>query len=153
MSVGTTPQTRYAMSGDVHVAYQVLGDGPVDLVCVPGWISNVEMAWTHPWPDAYDRSLAAFARVIMFDKRGTGLSDRTPDEQPPTLETRMDDVRAVMDDVGSERAFIYGVSEGGPMSILFAATYPERTAGLIVYGPARAMRGLRTSRGVTPRPT
>ncbi len=134
MSVGTTPQTRYAMSGDVHVAYQVLGDGPVDLVCVPGWISNIELTWSHPWVASYYRSLASFSRVILFDKRGTGASDRVPDDEVPTLETRMDDVRAVMDDVGSERAVIFGVSEGGPMSILFAATYPERTLGLVAYG-------------------
>ena len=134
MSVDTTPQTRYAMSGDVHVAYQVLGDGPIDLVCVPGWISNIELTWSHPWVASYYRSLASFSRVILFDKRGTGASDRVPDDEVPTLETRMDDVRAVMDDVGSERAVIFGVSEGGPMSILFAATYPERTLGLVAYG-------------------
>jgi len=129
------PETRYAKTEDgTHVAYQVLGDGPIDLVAVPGWISNVEYNWEHPWPAAYFRRLATFSRLILFDKRGTGLSDRVPDSEPPSLETRMDDVRAVMDSVGSERAVIYGVSEGGPMSILFAATHPERTTALIVYG-------------------
>ncbi len=129
------PDTRYATTEDgTHIAYQVLGDGPVDIVAVPGWISNVEFAWEHPWPAAYLRRLSTFSRLIMFDKRGTGLSDRVPDDRPPSLETRMDDVRAVMDAASSERAVIYGVSEGGPMSILFAATYPERTIALVVYG-------------------
>jgi class 3 adenylate cyclase len=127
------PVTKYARSGDYHIAYQVVGDGPVDLVYVPGWVSHVEHVWENPGiARAYQR-LASFSRLILFDKRGTGLSDRVSMNQLPTLEERMDDVRAVMDAAGSERAFLFGVSEGGPMSILFAATYPERVSGLITY--------------------
>jgi class 3 adenylate cyclase len=129
-----TPETKYAKSGDVHIAYQVIGEGPVDLVFVPGWITHVELAWEDPREAAFLRRLASFSRLIVFDKRGTGLSDRVPVNQLPILEERMDDVRAVMDAVGSERAALMGVSEGGPMSALFAATYPERTAALILYG-------------------
>ena len=123
-AVGTRPETRYAKSGDVNIAYQVVGDGPVDLVFVPGWISHVELSWEEPLDAAFLGRLAAFSRLILFDKRGTGLSDRGPVDQLPILEERMDDVRAVMDAVGSERAALIGVSEGGPMSALFAATYP-----------------------------
>jgi pimeloyl-ACP methyl ester carboxylesterase len=129
-----TAETRYAKSGDVHIAYQVVGDGPVDLVFVPGWITHVELAWEDPLEAAFRRRLASFSRLILFDKRGTGLSDRVPVDQLPILEERMDDVRAVMDAAGSERAALMGVSEGGAMSALFAATYPERTAALILYG-------------------
>ena len=129
-----TPETRYAKSGDVHIAYQVIGDGPVDLVFVSGWITHVELSWDDPLEAAFRRRLAAFSRLIVFDKRGTGLSDRVPVDQLPILEERMDDVRAVMDAVGSERAALLGVSEGGALSALFAATYPERTAALILYG-------------------
>ena len=129
-----TPETKYAKSGDVHIAYQVIGDGPVDLVFVPGWITHVELSWDEPLEAAFRRRLAGFSRLILFDKRGTGLSDRVPVDQLPILEERMDDVRAVMDAVGSERAALMGVSEGGAMSALFAATYPERTAALILYG-------------------
>lgn len=129
-----TPETKYAKSGDVHIAYQVIGEGPVDLVFVPGWITHVELAWDDPLEAAFLRRLASFARLIVFDKRGIGLSDRVPVNQLPDLEERMDDVRAVMDAVGSERAALMGVSEGGAMSALFAATYPERTAALILYG-------------------
>ena len=129
-----TPETKYAKSGDVHIAYQVVGDGPVDLVFVPGWITHVELSWDEPLEAAFRRRLAGFSRLILFDKRGTGLSDRVPVDQLPILEERMDDVRAVMDAVGSERAALMGVSEGGAMSALFAATYPERTAALILYG-------------------
>ena len=129
-----TGETRYARSGDVHIAYQVIGDGPVDLVLVPGWISHVELGWADSLEAAFRRRLAAFSRLLVFDKRGTGLSDRVPVDQLPILEERMDDVRAVMDAAGSERAALLGVSEGGPMSALFAATYPERTAALILYG-------------------
>ena len=128
------PETRYAKSGDVHIAYQVIGDGPVDHVFVPGWITHVELSWDEPLEAAFRRRLAGFSRLILFDKRGTGLSDRVPVDQLPILEERMDDVRAVMDAVGSERAALMGVSEGGAMSALFAATYPERTAALILYG-------------------
>lgn len=126
------PRTRYARSGDLNIAYQVVGDGPIDLVHVPAFISHLEHAWAEPSYAHYLRRLAAFSRLIVFDKRGTGLSDRSAGIA--TLEERMDDVRAVMDAVGSQRAFIYGVSEGAPMACLFAATYPERTAGLILQG-------------------
>ena len=116
-------ETRYARSGDVHIAYQVVGEGPFDLVFVPGFVSNVEAIWESPARARFFRRLASFSRLILFDKRGTGLSDRT--SQIFTLEQRMDDVRAVMDAAGSERAALFGISEGGPMSVLFAATYPN----------------------------
>jgi pimeloyl-ACP methyl ester carboxylesterase len=128
------PEIRYAKSGDVKIAYQVLGEGPVDLVYVPGWVSNIEVAWEHPSLARFFRRLASFSRLILFDKRGTGLSDRVPPDRLPTLEQRMDDVRAVMDEVGSERAVLMGHSEGGNMCVLFAATYPERTEALITFG-------------------
>jgi pimeloyl-ACP methyl ester carboxylesterase len=128
------PETRYAKSGDVNIAYQVLGEGPRDLVYVPGWVTNLEVAWEHPGLARYYRRLASFSRLILFDKRGTGLSDRVPIDRLPTLEQRMDDVRAVMDEVGSERAAVMGHSEGGNMSILFTATYPERVEALVTYG-------------------
>jgi pimeloyl-ACP methyl ester carboxylesterase len=128
------PEIRYAKSGDVNIAYQVLGEGPVDLVYVPGWVSNIEVAWEHPSLARFFRRLASFSRLILFDKRGTGLSDRVPPDRLPTLEQRMDDVRAVMDEVGSERAVLMGHSEGGNMCVLFAATYPERTEALITFG-------------------
>ena len=134
-TTGVIPETRYAKTADgINIAYVALGDGPVDLVAVPSWISNVEKVWELEPAAAYFRRLAEFSRLIMLDKRGTGLSDRVPVNELPSLETRMDDLRAVMDAVGSERAVIYGASEGGPMSILFAATYPERTVALVVYG-------------------
>ena len=101
------PETRYAKSGNVNIAYQVLGEGPVDLVYVPGWVSNLEVAWEHPGLARFFRRLAAFSRLVLFDKRGTGLSDRVPPDHLPTLEQRMDDVRAVMDEVGSERAVLW----------------------------------------------
>jgi class 3 adenylate cyclase len=129
-----TVQTRYAKSGDVHIAYQVVGDGPVDLVLVPGWVSNVELWWEDPGWSAFMKRLMSFSRLILFDKRGTGLSDRVSVSEMPTLEERMDDVRAVMDAVGSETAFVIGLSEGGPMSMLFAASHPERTRALVLYG-------------------
>jgi pimeloyl-ACP methyl ester carboxylesterase/DNA-binding winged helix-turn-helix (wHTH) protein len=129
------PVTHYARSGDVNIAYQVLGDGPLDLIFVMGWISHLEYFWTEPSVARFLRRLASFSRLILFDKRGTGLSDRVPLSQLPTLEQRMDDVRAVMDAVGSERAAICGVSEGGIMSALFAATYPDKTLALIMIGP------------------
>jgi class 3 adenylate cyclase len=111
-----------------------VGDGPVDIVFSPGWITHVELAWEDPFEAAFRRRLASFSRLNLFDKRGTGLSDRVPVNELPILEERMDDVRAVMDAVGSERAALMGVSEGGAMSALFAATYPERTAALVLYG-------------------
>lgn len=126
------PETRYAKSGDVHIAYQVTGSGPLDLVLVPGFVSHAEMMWSHPRPAHFLTRLASFRRLIHFDKRGTGLSDRV--SAIPSLEQRMDDVRAVMDAVGSGRAALLGISEGGPMCALFAATYPERTSALIMYG-------------------
>ena len=128
------PQTRYARSGDVHLAYQVVGGGPLDLVFVHGWVSNVEYAWEVPPLARFLDRLASFARLILFDRRGTGMSDRVPDRELPPLEQRMDDIRTVMDAVGSERAAIFGASEGGNMSVLFAATYPERTVALVTFG-------------------
>lgn len=125
------PETRYARSGDVNIAYQVAGRGPMDLVLVPGFVSHLDLDWEEPRSAHALRRLASFSRLIRFDKRGTGLSDRTVGL--PDLETRMDDVRAVMDAVGSERAVLYGYSEGGPMCCLFAATYPERVSALVIY--------------------
>src|SRR5215831_9760031 len=127
------PRTQYAKSGRVHIAYQVLGEGPLDLVLVHGWVSHLELWWDHPAAARALRRLASFSRLILFDKRGTGLSDPVPVDQLPTLEQRMEDVRAVMDAAGSERAALMGTSEGGPMNLLFAATYPKRTAALILY--------------------
>ena len=132
------PETKYTKSGDVHIAYQVVGEGPIDLVMVPGFVSHVEYIWEEPRAANALRRLASFSRVIMFDKRGTGLSDRVG--PMPILEQRMDDVRAVMDAVGSRQAALFGWSEGGPMSLLFAATYPARTSALIIYG-SYARRG------------
>jgi pimeloyl-ACP methyl ester carboxylesterase len=128
------PETRYAKSGDVNIAYQVFGDGPLDLVYVAGWVSNVELMWDEPLYERFLRRLASFSRLIVFDKRGTGLSDPVPLDRLPTLEQRMDDVRAVLDAVGSERAALFGNSEGGQMSILFAATYPDRTSAVVTQG-------------------
>jgi len=135
-----TPETRFAKSGEAHIAYQVVGAGPPDLVYVPGWVSNVELNWGEPSYSRFLTRLSTFSRLILFDKRGTGLSDRVPDERLPTLEQRMDDVRAVLDAVGSERSALLGVSEGGSMAALFAATYPSRTLSLIMYG-SYARRG------------
>ena len=125
-------ETRYAKSGPVHIAYQVFGHGAVDLVCVPGFVSHLEHDLRESHIARYFDRLATFARVIVFDKRGTGLSDRELDH--PTLEERMDDIRAVMDVVGSTEAAIYGISEGGALAALFAATYPERCRALVLYG-------------------
>jgi class 3 adenylate cyclase len=133
MSV-VAPGTRYARSGGVNIAYQVVGDGPVDLVYVPGWVSHVELAWELPQLARGLERLASFSRLILFDKRGTGMSDPVPASELPTLEQRMDDVRAVLDAVGSERAAVFGASEGGNMSMLFAATYPDRTIALCTFG-------------------
>ena len=126
------PPTRYARNGDVSVAYQVFGSGPVDLVYVPGWVTHLEAGWREPRVAAFLRGLASFSRVIVLDKRGTGLSDRATGY--PTLEDRMDDLRVVMDAVASERAVVFGMSEGGNMAALFAATYPERTRALVTFG-------------------
>ncbi len=127
------PETKYTKSGDVNIAYQVVGDGPFDLVWVPGWVSHLEHSWEEPSNARFLHRLASFSRLIRLDKRGTGLSDRVSPAELPTLEERMDDVRAVMDAVGSERAALMGVSEGGSMCALFAATYPERTSALVLY--------------------
>jgi pimeloyl-ACP methyl ester carboxylesterase len=128
------PETRYARSGDLNIAYQVTGDGPIDLVYVPGWVSNIEMMWEEATMAHFLARLSSISRLILFDKRGTGLSDRLSNDELPTLEERMDDVRAVLEAVGSERAVLFGHSEGGNMCILFAATYPERTVALITIG-------------------
>jgi pimeloyl-ACP methyl ester carboxylesterase len=132
-------KTRYAKSGDVSIAYQVVGEGADDIVFVPGFVSNLELVWHEPRWAGFYRELAKLGRLILLDKRGTGLSDRVGGIPP--LETRMDDVRAVMDAAGSERAALFGISEGGPMTLLFAATYPARTSAVVVYGsvpPSRA---------------
>ena len=123
-------ETRYARSGGINIAYQAVGDGPFDLVFVPGYVTHLELAWKLPSFGPWLTEMASFARLIKFDKRGTGMSD--PVSGAPTLETRMDDVRAVMDAVGSRRAALFGLSEGASMSVLFAATYPERTAALVL---------------------
>ena len=135
------PTTRYVRSGDVNLAYQVVGEGPPDLVLVPGWVSNVECFWEEPRVARFLRQLASIGRLILFDKRGTGLSDRVPQDALPTLEQRMTDVRAVLDAVGSKRATLVGYSEGGSMCALFAATHPDRAAGLVMIGSyARLIR-------------
>jgi len=128
------PETRYTRSGEISIAYQVVGGKPFDLIWVPGWISNVEESWEVPEYAHFLHRLASFSRLILFDKRGTGLSDRVSNDRLPTLERRMDDVRAVLDAVGSERAAVVGASEGGNLSILFAATYPERVHALVLVG-------------------
>ncbi len=128
------PETRYARSGDVNIAYQVIGEGPIDLIFVMGWVSHLEYFWTEPSFARFLRRLASFSRVILFDKRGTGLSDRVPISELPTIEQRMFDLRAVMDAAGSSKAAIVGVSEGGPMSAVFSATYPDRTLALVMIG-------------------
>ncbi len=136
------PEIHYARSGDLNIAYQVVGDAPLDLVFVMGWISHLEYFWSEPSFARFLRRLSSFARVILFDKRGTGLSDRVPLDQLPTLEQRMDDVRAVMEAVGCERAVLCGISEGGPMCSLFSATYPEKTIALVMIGCyARRLQG------------
>lgn len=130
--VSEQPSTRYAKSGNVHVAYQVFGAGDIDLVFFPGFVSNIEIYWEEPHFARWLQKLASFARVITFDKRGTGLSDRL--EILPTMEERMDDARAVMDAAGSERAAVFGLSEGGSLATLFAAHYPERCRALVLWG-------------------
>jgi pimeloyl-ACP methyl ester carboxylesterase len=128
------PATHYARSGELNIAYQVVGDGPFDLVYVPGWVSNLDLMWEEPSYAGLLERFASFSRLILFDKRGTGLSDPVPFDQLPTLEQRMDDVRAVMDAAGSKRAALLGHSEGGNMCILFAATYPDRASALVLVG-------------------
>lgn len=127
------PETRYAKSGSYHIAYQVFGDGPFDLVMIPGFISHLEMSWEQPITARGLRRLGSFARVIIFDKRGTGMSDRVSDAELPSPEERMDDVRAVMDAAGSERGSLLGWSEGGWMASLFAATYPDRVRAMVLH--------------------
>ena len=147
-------ETRYAKSGDVYIAYRVFGDGPRDIIIIPGTVSHVELYWELPANRRILERLSSFARVIVFDKRGQGLSDRVAEQ---TLEERTGDVRAVLDAVGSEHAVVYGWSEGGPMSLMFAATYPDRTSALVLVGSYATMRAgavgdpagsLRTSRGI-----
>src|SRR5215218_2179285 len=127
-----TPPTRYAKSGDVSIAYQVVGDGPIDVVLVLGFATHLELQWESPQFARFCERIGSFSRLIVFDKRGTGLCD--PVSEAPTLEERVDDVRAVMDAAGSERAALIGISEGGPMSVLFAATHADRTIALVLYG-------------------
>lgn len=128
----SSPPTRYAKSGDVSVAYQVAGEGPIDVVLVPGFATQIEMLWDLPPIARFLERIASFSRLLLFDKRGTGLSD--PVAQVPTLEQRIDDVRAVMDAAESERASLVGISEGGAMGALFAATHPRRVTSLVLYG-------------------
>src|SRR5262249_53755226 len=124
-------EVKYARSGDVHIAYRVFGDGPRDIVLIPGTLSHAELYWDFPLNQYLLKRFTSFARVIVFDKRGQGLSDRVGEQ---TLEERIGDVRAVMDAAGSARATIFGWSEGGSMSLLFSATYPERTTALVLCG-------------------
>ena len=133
-------ETRYAKSGRVSIAYQVVGDGPHDLILVPGFVSHVEVAWEEPRLAHFLSRLASFSRLIVFDKRGTGMSD--PVDSPPSMDERMDDIRAVMDAAGSRRGTIFGISEGGTLSLLFARAHPERTQALVLYGSwARRLAG------------
>jgi len=136
------PETRYATSGDLRIAYQAFGDGP-DLVWVPGWVSQLDLYWEEPALARFLRRLATFARVVVFDRRGIGLSDRVTMGSLPTLEQRTDDIRAVLDDLGVEKAAVLGQGYGSPIALLFAATYPERTSSLVLYSP-NAKGGLRT---------
>ncbi len=146
-----TPQIRYARNGDINIAYQVVGSGPRDLVLVPGWVSNIEVFWEEPTMARFLERLASFSRLILFDKRGTGLSDRVSDI--PSLEQRMDDVRAVMDAVGSREAALFGYSEGGPMCTLFAATYPDRATALVMGGSYPNLKwSLESPWGSKPKP-
>jgi len=135
------PDIQYTRSGDVAIAYQVLGDGPVDVIWFRGMAGDLLSTWDQPLLVRHGTGLAAFSRLLMFDKRGTGLSDRV--REAPTLETRMDDVRAVMDAAGSERAVLWTAHEGSRTALLFAATYPERTAGLVLLEPS--VRGIGSS--------
>ena len=134
------PETKYAKNGPVSIAYQVVGDGAIDLVLVPGFVSHVEVAWEEPRLARFLTRLASFSRLIVFDKRGTGMSD--PVASPPSMDERMDDIGAVMDAAGSARAAMFGISEGGTLSLLFADAHPERTQALVMYGSwARRLAG------------
>jgi pimeloyl-ACP methyl ester carboxylesterase len=126
------PLTRYTRAGDVSIAYQVVGEGPIDLVFFPGWFSHMDLQWTSPMIARFLERLAGFSRLILFDKRGVGLSD--PVSSAPMLDERMEDVRAVMDAAGSEQAAVFGLSEGGTMSMMFAAAHPERVRALVLFG-------------------
>ena len=126
------PKTKYAKSGEINIAYQVVGEGSIDIIYIPGWVSNIDMMWTEYRLATFLTKLASFSRLILFDKRGTGLSDRM--NKYSTLEERIDDIRAVMDAAGSESAALFGHSEGGSVSMLFAATYPQRTIALVTFG-------------------
>ncbi len=132
MRAETRPETRYAANGDVHLAYQQYGEGDIDIVIVGGWFQHLELIWEHEPAVRLSRRLGASARVLNFDRRGMGMSD--PVDRAPTLEERMDDLQAVMDAAGVERAVLFAHSEGGPMSVLFAATHPERVQALVLYG-------------------
>lgn len=127
------PETKYASSRDLHIAYQVVGDGDIDIVFPPAWFSNIEILWEWPEAERFLRRLATFCRVVVFDQRGTGMSDPIPLSNPPTLEERMDDIRTVMDAAGSDKAVILGTGAGGTIAALFAAAHPERTRALILY--------------------
>ncbi|HVF52415.1 MAG TPA: adenylate/guanylate cyclase domain-containing protein, partial [Actinomycetota bacterium] len=133
------PETRYARSGDAHIAYQVVGDGSIDLIQISGWVSHIELLWDNPLVERFWRRLSSFSRLILMDRRGTGASDRVALADLPSLEARMEDLKAVLDAAGSRRAVLFAVSEGGPMAILFAATYPERTRALVLFGSFAAL--------------
>ena len=128
------PRTQYARSGDLNIAYQVVGDGPFDLLWIPGFVSNVELIWEEPSAASFLGRLASFSRLILFDKRGTGLSDRVDPGELPTLEERLDDLRVVLDAVGSRDVALLSHSEGGNLAILYAAMYPDRTRALVTTG-------------------
>ena len=132
------PKTRYARSGDLSIAYQVVGDGPIDIVHIPGIISNLDAAWTHPKYERFMRRLSSFARVAVYDKRGCGLSD--PVSEPPPIEERIDDARAVMDAAGMERAVVFGCSEGATLAAYFAAAHPDRVTHAVLYGSFARIR-------------
>jgi class 3 adenylate cyclase/alpha-beta hydrolase superfamily lysophospholipase len=138
-----TPEVRYARSGAVNIAYQVVGEGPVDLLYIPGWISHLDLYWEEPGVSRFLRRLGTGVRLILFDRRGTGLSDRVPEDTLPTLEGQLDDARAVLDAAGSERAAIFAQGYGCPLGIIFAATHPDRTRALVLYN-AIAKAGPRT---------
>jgi pimeloyl-ACP methyl ester carboxylesterase len=133
------PPTRYAKSGGVSVAYQVVGEGPLELVLAPGGLSHLDLGWADPGYSRFLRRLASFSRLILFDKRGMGMSD--PVVVPPTLEERMDDIRVVMDAAECERAALFGYSEGAPASLLFAASHPDRAKAVVLYGSFGVSRG------------
>lgn len=144
------PETRYVRSGNAHIAYQVIGDAPLDLVRIPGWFSHVDLMWENPYMVKELERIAAFARLIVFDKRGTGASDRT--NEPPSLDQHMDDVTAVMVAAGIERAALFGYSEGGPIAALYAATHPERISALAIFGSfARILRAPDYAIGLSPK--